>query len=54
MILIMKVLKHFKKVSDYHKLANIAAPEHPLISLVDYSQVQYPSNIEELKWRQDY
>lgn len=50
----MKVLNHFKKVSDYHKLANIAAPEHPLISLVDYSQVKYPSNIEELKWRQDY
>ncbi|WP_106792187.1 AraC family transcriptional regulator [Aquimarina sp. Aq78] len=50
----MKDLKHFKKVSDYHKLANIAAPEHPLISLVDYSQVRYPSDIEELKWKQDY
>lgn len=50
----MKDLKHFKKVSDYHKQANIAAPEHPLISLVDYSQVQYPSNIESLKWKQDY
>ncbi|TDY11375.1 helix-turn-helix domain-containing protein [Meridianimaribacter flavus] len=50
----MKDLKHFKKVSDYHKQANIAAPEHPLISLVDYSQVQYPSIIESLKWKQDY
>ncbi|WP_024770343.1 helix-turn-helix domain-containing protein [Aquimarina macrocephali] len=50
----MKDLKYFKKVSDYHKLANIVAPEHPLISLVDYSQVRYPSNIEELKWKQDY
>ncbi len=50
----MKDLKHFKKVSDYHKQANIVAPEHPLISLVDYSQVQYPSNIESLKWKQDY
>lgn len=50
----MKDLKHFKKVSDYHKLANIAAPEHPLISLVDYSQVQYPEDIESLKWKQDY
>jgi AraC-like DNA-binding protein len=50
----MKDLKHFKKVSDYHKQANIAAPEHPLISLVDYCKVQYPSNIESLKWKQDY
>ena len=50
----MKDLKHFKKVSDYHTLANIKAPEHPLISLVDYSQVKYPSDINDLKWRQDY
>lgn len=50
----MKDLKHLKKVGDYHKLANIAAPEHPLISLVDYSQVQYSSKIEKLKWKQDY
>ncbi len=52
--MLMKDLKHFKKVGDYHKLARIAAPEHPLISLVDYSQVQYPSNIEALRWKQDY
>lgn len=50
----MKERMHFKKISDYHKFANIAAPEHPLISLVDYSQVQYPSNIEGLKWMQEY
>ncbi len=50
----MKNLKHFKKVSDYHKLANIAAPQHPLISIIDYSLVNYPSAVNELKWRQDY
>lgn len=50
----MKEIQHFKKVSDYHKLANISAPEHPLISLVDYSKVKYPAETENLKWRQDY
>lgn len=50
----MKDFTHLKKVGDYHKLANLAAPEHPLISLVDYSKVQYPSNINNLKWNQDY
>lgn len=50
----MKELQHFKKISDYHKLVGISAPEHPLISLVDYSKVKYPSNIDDLKWRQDY
>ena len=50
----MANMLHFKKVGDYHKIANIAAPEHPLISLVDYSQVQYPSDIDQLNWKQDY
>ena len=50
----MKDLKHFKKISDYHKIANIAAPEHPLVSLVDYSKVQYSENVNELQWKQDY
>ncbi|MEM6721939.1 MAG: helix-turn-helix transcriptional regulator [Bacteroidota bacterium] len=50
----MKTRKHFKKISDYHKFANIPAPDHPLISLVDYSQVQYPDTIEDLQWMQEY
>ncbi len=50
----MNNLKHFRKISDYHKLANISSPEHPLVSLVDYSEVQYPSDIQGLKWKQDY
>ncbi|WP_282044036.1 helix-turn-helix domain-containing protein [Winogradskyella flava] len=50
----MKAIKRFKKISDYHKITNLPAPEHPLISLIDYSQVQYPEDISELKWTQDY
>lgn len=49
-----KQFLHFKKVGDYHKFANLPAPQHPLISLVDYSQVKYPENVREMKWRQDY
>lgn len=50
----MAELRHFKKLNDYHKLAKLSAPEHPLISLIDYSEVQYPDDIESLKWKQDY
>ncbi|MEP3210513.1 MAG: helix-turn-helix transcriptional regulator [Maribacter sp.] len=50
----MNELSHFKKIGDYHKLANLPAPEHPLISLVNYARVQYPTTIEKLRWRQDY
>lgn len=50
----MKSIHRFKKVSDYHKFANLRAPEHPLISLVDYSEVSYPTTISDMKWTQDY
>lgn len=35
-------------------MANLPSPEHPLISLVDYSKIQYPDDVEALNWRQDY
>lgn len=50
----MKELLHFKKVGDYHKFANIAAPQHPLISLIDYGTIQYPRDVEDFRWTQDY
>lgn len=50
----MKTIKHFKKVSDYHHFANLTPPEHPLISLIDYAEVNYPENIHDIKWTQDY
>lgn len=50
----MKGIKRLKKVGDYHKLANLTAPQHPLISLVDYTEVRYPEDLKELTWTQDY
>lgn len=50
----MENIKQFKKISDYHKFANITAPEHPLISLIDYCLINYPDDLEALKWKQDY
>ncbi len=35
-------------ISDYHQLAGLPPPEHPLVSLVDFSQVQYPQEQETL------
>ncbi|MEQ8473590.1 MAG: helix-turn-helix transcriptional regulator [Marinoscillum sp.] len=37
-----------KSISDYHKLAGLPKPEHPLVSLVDYSQVNYQYDGDEL------
>ena len=30
-----------KTISDFHKLAGLPKPEHPLVSLVDYNKVNY-------------
>ena len=50
----MKDITRLKKVSDYHKLAQLPAPEHPLISLIDYSTVNYIDAIYDMTWTQDY
>lgn len=50
----MKNLIRFQSIHDYHKFANLRAPEHPLVSLIDYTDIRYPDNVEQIKWTQDY
>jgi AraC family transcriptional activator of pobA len=44
----------FRSLTDLHFYYGLPAPAHPLISVIDYSKVQYPHNVEELKWMQDF
>ncbi|MEB3345841.1 helix-turn-helix domain-containing protein [Aquimarina gracilis] len=44
----------FKTISEFHKYSNLPKPEHPLISLIDYSKVSYPLDSGEIKWVQDF
>ncbi|MEP4533104.1 MAG: helix-turn-helix transcriptional regulator [Cyclobacteriaceae bacterium] len=42
-------MKHkVNSISDYHRLAGLSKPEHPLVSLVDYGRVQYQTDDEEI------
>ncbi len=50
----MKTILRFKSLSEFHSYSNLIKPEHPLISLVDYSKVHYPSDTDEIKWIQDF
>ncbi|MEL6558645.1 MAG: helix-turn-helix transcriptional regulator [Bacteroidota bacterium] len=45
---------HLKSISDLHRFNNLSAPEHPLISLIDYRLVKSASETNELKWIQGY
>ncbi|TWR24743.1 helix-turn-helix domain-containing protein [Mucilaginibacter pallidiroseus] len=44
----------FHTLSDLHSYYGLPGPEHPMISLIDYSKVKYPDDTENLKWLQDF
>lgn len=44
----------FNSLVDFHTCFGLPKPEHPLISLIDYSKVIYPVNDVELKWIQNF
>lgn len=50
----MKQTFRFNSISEFHAFCNLPNPEHPLISLVDYSKVNYPTDDNELKWIQNF
>ncbi|ASK32537.1 AraC family transcriptional regulator [Chryseobacterium sp. T16E-39] len=50
----MKKTFRFNSISEFHAFCNLPNPEHPLISLIDYSKVNYPTDDSELKWIQNF
>ncbi len=43
-----------RTISDLHRFNNISSPEHPLISLIDYSKINPTPEKNELKWVQQF
>jgi AraC family transcriptional regulator, transcriptional activator of pobA len=43
-----------KTISELHRFNNIAPPNHPLISLIDYSQTKPTAVNNELRWVQEF
>ena len=41
-------------ISDLHRFNAIAPPEHPLISLIDYSLIRHASDTNSFKWIQGF
>lgn len=50
----MKKAFRFNSLSEFHTFCNLPNPEHPLISLIDYSKVNYPTDDTELRWIQNF
>lgn len=46
--------KRIKTISEFHKLRGLPTPEHPLISVIDYSSIKRPDDIGEINWVFDF
>lgn len=44
----------FNSIAEFHKFCNLPGPEHPLISLIDYSKVSYPISDSQMRWIQGF
>ncbi|MCB0844925.1 MAG: helix-turn-helix transcriptional regulator [Bacteroidetes bacterium] len=47
-------ISRLKTISDLHRFNQIPPPEHPLISLIDYSKVKHTSDGNEMRWIQEF
>lgn len=46
--------QRIKTISEYHKLRGLPAPEHPLISVVNYADIKLPADVSEMSWIFDF
>ena len=50
----MEITYRFKSISEFHRYSNLPKPQHPLLSLIDYSNVNYPTDTDEITWIQEF
>uniref|UniRef100_UPI0040494340 helix-turn-helix domain-containing protein n=1 Tax=Flavobacterium sp. TaxID=239 RepID=UPI0040494340 len=50
----MSIPTRLKTISELHRFNNISSPNHPLISLIDYSEIKPTPVNNELKWVQEF
>ncbi|WP_127124405.1 helix-turn-helix domain-containing protein [Pseudoflavitalea rhizosphaerae] len=46
--------KRIKTITEFHLLRGLPKPEHPLISIVDYSSIKRSADISEVNWVLDF
>jgi len=46
--------QRIKTISEFHQLRGLPKPEHPLISIVDYSNIVRPAEISQVNWVLDF
>ena len=46
--------RRIKTISEFHRLRGLSQPGHPLISVIDYAEIQRPVDISESNWAFDF
>lgn len=49
-----KKLQRIKTITEFHRLRGLPQPEHPLISVVDFSVLKRPDDIGDVNWMFDF
>ena len=50
----MATIQRVKTISEFHQLRGLPKPEHPLISVVDYSAIQRSPDMSSVSWVLDF
>ena len=50
----MSTVQRIKTISEFHRLRSLPKPEHPLISVVDYSAIQRTPEMSSISWVLDF
>lgn len=45
---------HLNSIYEFHQFSGLPKPEHPLVSLIDYSLVKYPPEYTDIRWVQNF
>lgn len=49
-----KVIRHLKSITELHRSRHLPPPQHPLISVVDYADMQLPPDANNINWVYDF
>lgn len=49
-----RTTKRIKTITEFHRSRGLLPPEHPLISVIDFSKIQRPADIGEFNWVFDF
>lgn len=46
--------KRVQTISEFHRLRGLPAPDHPLVSIIDYAAVRMPADMGTINWILDF